>query len=69
MTELNTSIPSTRWLQALIQTHRTVEIKLQTSDLIAGSIQWIDPDCICLIDSSGAEQLIWRQAIAIVRPI
>ena len=66
MKDFNTGIPSTRWLQAMVQNKTTVNVQLTTGDRIAGRVKWLDPDCICLVASSGGEQLVWRQAIATI---
>lgn len=68
MVELNTSIPSTRRLQKAIQDKQQLEIKLLTSEALTGKLRWQDPDCICVVEEDGQEILIWRQAIAMIRP-
>jgi len=45
-----------------------VEIKLLTNDLLVGTILWQDPNCICLQDQNNLQILIWRNAIAFIRP-
>ena len=66
--ELDTSIPSTRQLQTLVQDKQEVEIKLITNDLVVGKINWQDPHCICVLDHYDQPTIIWRQAIVFIKP-
>lgn len=66
--ELDTGLPSTRQLQTLIREGQPVELKLLTGDLVIGRVRWQDPNCICLADQQDQSTLIWRQAIAYVKP-
>lgn len=67
MVELNTGLPSTRWLHKAIHDKLSIEIKLSTAEVVTGQLRWLDPDCICLADTNQQETLIWKQAIATVR--
>jgi host factor-I protein len=66
--ELDTGLPSTRQIQTLIREEKEVELKLLTNDLITGKIRWQDTSCICLVDHYDQPTVIWRQAIAYMKP-
>ena len=67
-TELETGLPSVRQLQMLIRDKQEVEIKLVTSDVITGRVQWQDKYCICLDSPENQTIMLWRQAIAYLKP-
>ncbi|MDJ0704321.1 MAG: RNA chaperone Hfq [Leptolyngbyaceae cyanobacterium MO_188.B28] len=67
-TELETGLPSVRQLQMLIRDKQEVEIKLMTSDVITGKVQWQDVYCVCLSDLENQSIVIWRHAIAYLKP-
>ena len=66
--ELETGLPSVRQLQMLLRDKQEVEIKLVTSDVIIGRVQWQDAYCICLADLENQTIILWRQAIAYLKP-
>jgi host factor-I protein len=66
--ELDTGLPSTRQIQTLIREEKEVELKLLTNDLITGKLRWQDTSCICLVDQYDQPTVIWRQAIAYMKP-
>ncbi|MBD2329829.1 RNA chaperone Hfq [Alkalinema sp. FACHB-956] len=66
--ELETGLPSTRQIQNLIKDGNDVEFKLVTGDLLSGKIRWQDPHCICLVDQYDQPTIVWRQAIAYMKP-
>lgn len=66
--DLDTGLPSTRQIQTLIREEQNIELKLLTGELVTGKVRWQDPNCICLADPQGQPTLIWRQAIAYVKP-
>lgn len=66
--EFDTNLPSVRQVQNTIKDRHQVEIKLTTGDLLAGKLLWQDPYCICLRDDSNQQTLIWRGAIAYIKP-
>ena len=66
--ELETGLPSVRQLQMLLRDKQEVEIKLVTSDVITGRVQWQDVYCICLADRENQTIILWRQAIAYLKP-
>jgi host factor-I protein len=68
VTELDTGLPSTRQIQTLIREEQEVELKLLTNDLITGKIRWQDTSCVCLVDHYEQPVVIWRQAIAYMKP-
>ncbi|MCG9885267.1 MAG: RNA-binding protein hfq [Cyanobacteria bacterium] len=68
MSDLQTGMPSTRQLQHAIKEKQEVELKLVTDDLIVGKVKWQDPDCICLVDHYDQPTIVWRHAIAYLKP-
>lgn len=68
MTEFDTGLPSTRMVQNLIKEEKDVEIKLLSEDLIVGKVLWQDQHCLCLVDHYDQSTLVWRQAIAYLKP-
>jgi host factor-I protein len=68
MSEFETGLPSIRLIQSYIKDKEQVEIKLMTGDLVGGRIFWQDNSCICLLDASEKQILIWRSAIAYIKP-
>ncbi len=66
--ELETGLPSVRQIQTLIREGQEVELKLLTGDLLAGKVRWQDNYCMCLVDQYDQPTLIWRQAIAYLKP-
>ncbi|HEY9688437.1 MAG TPA: RNA-binding protein hfq, partial [Coleofasciculaceae cyanobacterium] len=59
---------STRQVQAAIKNKQDVELKLLTNDLIAGKVKWQDRDCICIVDHYDQPTIVWRHAIAYLKP-
>ncbi len=68
MSEFNTDLPSIRKVQGYTKDKNAVEIKLLTNDVLEGVILWQDPNSLCLQDQSNKQILIWRNAIAFIRP-
>ncbi|NBD32311.1 MAG: RNA-binding protein hfq [Cyanobacteria bacterium] len=68
MTEFDTGLPSTRMVQNLIKEEKDVEIKLLSEDLIVGRVLWQDQHCLCLVDHYDQSTLVWRQAVAYLKP-
>ncbi len=68
MAELDTGIPSVRQIQGLIKDGKEVEVKLITQDVLIGQLVWQDTDCICLTTHDGLRTIIWRHAIAYMKP-
>ncbi len=66
--ELETSLPSVRQIQNMIRDGQEVELKLLTGDLLAGKVRWQDIYCMCLLDQYDQPTIIWRQAIAYMKP-
>lgn len=69
MSEFETGLPSIRQVQGLIKEGNEVELKLTTSDVISGKLRWQDANCLCLITASQQTIIIWRHAIAYLRPL
>lgn len=68
MAEFETGFPSVRQVQNMIKDNQEVELKLLTDDLLVGKISWQDPNCLCLIDHYNQPTLVWRSAIAYIKP-
>lgn len=68
MAELETGLPSVRQIQSFIKDKTDVELKLITQELLVGKIRWQDTDCLCLIDQYDQPTIVWRQAIAYLKP-
>lgn len=68
MSEFNTGLPSIRLVQSLIKDKKEVEIKLLSDDLIVGKIVWQDDDCLYIVDQYSQHSLVWRQALAYLKP-
>ena len=66
--EFDTGLPSTRLIQSLIKDGREIEIKLVTDDLLVGKVQWQDSNYLCLIDHYNQQTLVFRPAIAFIKP-
>jgi host factor-I protein len=68
MTELDVNLPSIRQTQGLIKDKIGVEIKLLTNDVFTGRIIWQDTECLFIIDANEQKVLIYRHAIAFIKP-
>jgi len=68
MSNFDTTTPSVRQIQNIIQEKTLVEVKLITSDIHVGKIRWQDPNCICLLDQDDSMTLVWREAIVYLKP-
>ncbi|MBZ8181597.1 MAG: RNA-binding protein hfq [Oscillatoria sp. PMC 1051.18] len=68
MTQLDTHLPGTRYIQGYIRDEKQVHLKLITNDILTGKILWQDPECLCLMNSEQQQMLIWRTAIAYLVP-
>ncbi|NJK37372.1 MAG: RNA-binding protein hfq [Oscillatoriales cyanobacterium RM2_1_1] len=68
MSEFNTTLPSIRQVQTWIKEKRSIEIKLVTSDTLVGTILWQDQNCICLQSNQTQAMVVYRQAIAYLKP-
>ncbi len=68
MAELDVNLPSIRQTQGLIKDKIGVEIKLLTNDLFTGRIVWQDTECLFIADASDQKTLIYRHAIAFIKP-
>ncbi len=68
MAEFETGLPSVRQIQGFIKQGQEVELKLLTQDLIVGQLRWQDQDCICLNTQEGQPVIVWRHAIAYIKP-
>jgi host factor-I protein len=68
MSEFDVGLPSVRQVQSFIKDKQEIEIKSIAGDLLAGKILWQDPHCICLLDRNEQQILVWRQALAYIKP-
>lgn len=68
MSEFETGLPSIRQIQGLIKDRQQVELKLLTQDLVMGTLLWQDQNCVCLMTQDEQRMIIWRQAIAYIKP-
>jgi host factor-I protein len=68
MSEFETGLPSIRQIQGLIKDTQQVELKLLTQDLLMGTLLWQDQNCVCLMTQDEQRMIIWRQAIAYIKP-
>ena len=66
--EFDTTLPSIRQVQTLIKEATIVELKLVSGDLLTGKIGWQDQNCLCLLDQNDQSTIVWRQAIAYLKP-
>ncbi|BAY48297.1 hypothetical protein NIES4073_35760 [Kalymmatonema gypsitolerans NIES-4073] len=67
ITEFDTSLPSIRQIQNLIQQAATIQLKLLTGDTLTGKVIWQDAQCVCLVDENSQQTTVWKQAIAYIR--
>jgi len=68
MAEFETGLPSVRQIQSFIQEGKEVELKLLTQDVLIGKLKWQDSSCVCLVGSDDQPMIVWRHAIAYIRP-
>ncbi|MCU0516622.1 MAG: RNA chaperone Hfq [Oscillatoria sp. Prado101] len=68
MADFDTTLPSIRQIQNIIKDKKQVQVKLLTGELLAGQVLWQDKECLCLVEGSGQQTFVWRQAIAYVKP-
>lgn len=66
--EFDTALPSIRQVQTLIKQASIVELKVLTGDVLTGRISWQDQNCFCLLDDNNQPMIIWRHAIAYLKP-
>ena len=67
-TAFDTGLPSTRQVQSLIKDEKQVDVKLVTGEVLSGKIRWQDQHCIALIDENNQSIIMWRQALAYIKP-
>ncbi|MBF2013840.1 MAG: RNA-binding protein hfq [Rivularia sp. T60_A2020_040] len=69
LTEFDTSLPSIKQVQRLIKENTSVELKLITGDMIAGTVLWQDSQCFCVMEKDNQKTTVWKQAIAYLREL
>ncbi len=67
--DVQIGLPSGRSLSNWIKEGQHLEVKLLTNDILEGKLRWQDADCICLLDAAENSTIIWRHAIAYIRPV
>ena len=67
LTEFDTSLPSIKQIQKLIQEKSSIELKLITGDVIMGTLLWQDLQCFCIMSEDSQKTTIWKQAIAFLK--
>ncbi|MFB2922691.1 MULTISPECIES: Hfq-related RNA-binding protein [Aerosakkonema] len=65
----DSGLPSSRQIQNMIKEQKQVEVKLIGGEMLSGQLRWQDQFCIGLIDESDRSSIVWRHAIAYVKPI
>ena len=68
MAEFDTGMPSARLIQEYIKAKQELEIKLLDGERLVGKVSWQDLYVLCLSDGGGQKTLVWRNALAYVRP-
>ena len=68
MAQFDINLPHIRQVQKHIKEAQEIEIKLINGEALTGKIKWQDPECVCLVDSPGQDIVVWRQAIAYLKP-
>jgi host factor-I protein len=68
LTEFDTTLPSIIQVQNLIKQTTPVELKLLTGDVLTGRVLWQDPQCISIADENSQQIIVWKQAIAYIKP-
>lgn len=66
--DVQIGLPSGRSLSIWIKSGQLVNVKMLTNEVLEGRLRWQDSDCLGLIDGADQTILIWRQAIAYIRP-
>ncbi|MGB3652974.1 MAG: RNA-binding protein hfq, partial [Rivularia sp. (in: cyanobacteria)] len=67
LTQFDTSRPSIKQVQRLIQENTQIELKLITGDVIAGKVLWQDLQCFCIMSEYNQKTTVWKQAIAFLK--
>ena len=67
LTEFDTSLPSIKQIQKLIQEKSSIELKLITGDIIVGTLLWQDLQCFCIMPEDNQKTTVWKQAIAYLK--
>lgn len=64
----DSGLPSSRQIQSMIKDQKQVEVKLISGETLSGQLRWQDQFCIGVVDESNQSSIIWRHAIAYVKP-
>ncbi|MCL1468717.1 Hfq-related RNA-binding protein [Argonema galeatum] len=67
-TGFDTGLPSSRQIQSMIKDQKQAEVKLISGETLSGQIRWQDQFCIGVVDENDRSSIVWRHAIAYVKP-
>ncbi|MCL1469419.1 Hfq-related RNA-binding protein [Argonema antarcticum] len=67
-TGFDTGLPSSRQIQSMIKDQKQAEVKLISGETLNGQILWQDQFCIGVVDENNESSIVWRHAIAYVKP-
>ena len=67
-TGFDTGLPSARQIQSMIKDQKQAEVKLIGGEILSGQIRWQDQFCIGVVDENNESAIVWRHAIAYVKP-
>jgi len=62
--EFDTSLPSIRLMQRYVKEKTKVELRLNDSSVLAGTLLWMDPIFLYVEDAVGKQTLVRRESIA-----
>lgn len=66
--EFDTALPSIVQVQTLIKQATIVELKLLSGELLTGKVGWQDQNCLCILNQNNQPTIVWRHAIAYLKP-
>ena len=64
----DTGLPSSRQIQSMIKDQKQAQVKLISGETLNGLIRWQDQFCIGVVDENNESSIVWRHAIAYVKP-
>lgn len=67
--EMDTSLPSTRFLQSYVKDNTPLEVQTMTGDRVTGRMAWQDPVYFCLIDDREQQYFLSRQHVVCIKPM
>jgi|LakMenEpi03Aug12_release.lakeMendotaPanAssembly.Ray.scaffolds.fasta_scaffold3907890_1 host factor-I protein len=66
--EFDTSLPSIRLLQRYVKEKTAITLRLDDGSTLSGTLLWIDPIFLCILDASANNILVNRASIALIMP-